>query len=351
MSTTDTELHSRIDALDSKVDYSDPATYADLLGYGAEAELPTEVDEPSQGDTETTEETTEAAPAAAAPAPAATESSATPAAANPAKDDDGAVAGVATKDGKRVIPYAVLKETRESASQAVARAQELAEANARLQAQLDAAMAGKTSTTTASDAEVTYTAEQIAEMELDFPEQARQAKAIMALQEKLARIAQAAPAASPAPAAAPAPAAQATDPATTVQEAIDNLPLLTRWQSKGGAAWAEAVKVDAALKNDPAWANKPIAERFAEVQKRVADDLGIPIPASQDDTTTAAAPAPAAPGAKPRTTTATPTLDDMSGGPVVSSSDPLGGMSRSQMVDKAMGMSVEELHRMAGLAY
>ncbi len=350
--STDNELHTRIDALDAKVDYTDPNTYAQLLGYEAEAALPTDDAEQPQGDTETTEELTEAAaPAAApAPAPAAPESSAPPAAAEPAKNDDGTVDGVATRDGKRVIPYAVLKEARESASQATARASELTQTVERLTRELEEAKAGKTPTTT-SDTEVTYTPEQIAEMELDFPEQARQAKAIMALQDKLARIAQA-PAASPAAAPAPAPAAQATNPADTVQEAIDNHPLLARWQSKGGAAWSEAVKVDAALQNDPEWANKPLADRFAEVQRRVADDLGIPLPAPQSTTTTAAAAPAAAPGAaQPRTTTATPTLDDLSGGPVVSSSDPLGGMSRGQMVDKAMSMSVEELHRMAGIAY
>lgn len=146
-----------------------------------------------------------------------------------------------------------------------------------------------------------------------------------------------------------APAAavrQEPDEAAAVQAEIDNLPLLTRWQAKGGPVWAAAVELDQALQTDPVWSAKPQGERFAEVQRRVAEDLGIPIPTPQ---ATTAAPAPQnkapAPIAAP-----SPSITDFNGSaPALPGARPLDGLAVGQAVDKAMSMSLEDIQRMVGV--
>lgn len=343
------DLAAKIDALDTDTDFSDPKTYADLLGYGEGNEA---ADQPTQGDTApaTTAAAPEPAPAAAsapaAPAAASADSSATPTPADPTQQAPAAVEGVATKDGKHVIPYAVLEQARKSADQANARAQELARTAETLRAELEAAKAGTAKPADAKPAAPEFTDAELAELEQDLPAVAKLAKGVRVLQEQLAEARAAVPAA-----AAPQ---QPNTEAQQVQELIDARPLLVRWQSKGGAVWQDAVALDQQLRTDPQWAGKPMADRFAEVERRIAEELGIPIPSQQQQATSQApapAAAPAAAPTAPKTTTATPTLTDLGGGPVVSSSDPLGGMSKGQMVDKAMSMSVEELMGMAGVSY
>lgn len=356
MSTT--ELTQKIEALSADADFSDPQTYADLLGYGEQGGETDHVVVP-KGDTATTEvvavtpaQPADAAPAvAAAPAaePAATpaaESSTTPAAAAPKVDDEKDVQGVATRDGKRVIPYAVLEGTRQEAQTAKTRAQELEQTVASLNAQLAATKAGATPPP-ATVPVVEFTEAELEELAADMPAVAKLAKGYRALQEQLAR--------APAQPVVAAPAQPAADPAAVlaaVQRDIDNHPLLARWQQKGGSVWADAIALDQQLLRDPEWNVKSQSDRFTELQRRMAEDLGIPLPQEITAPTPAApvAATPAAPAA-PAVTTALPTLTDLSGGPVISASDPLMGMSAGQMVDKAMTMSVEELQRMAGITY
>lgn len=354
MSTT--ELTEKIEALRPDADFSDPQTYADLLGYGAQASEP-EPGAAPQGDTATTEvvaappappadaPAVAAAPAAAPATTPAADSSATPVAAVPKVEDEKDVLGVATRDGKRIIPFAVLEGTRKEAQTATQRAQELEQAVASLNQQLAAAKAGAAPPPAAAPA-VEFTEEELSELEADMPAVAKLAKGYRALQDQLVR--------APAPPAA-TPASPAVDPAAVldvVQRDIDNHPLLARWQQKGGPVWGEAVKLDQQLLRDPTWAVKSQADRFTEVQRRIAEDLGIPLPQEHIAPTPAApAPAPAATPAAPTVVTALPTLTDLSGAPVISSSDPLGGMSTGQMVDKAMSMSLEDLQRLAGIPY
>lgn len=350
------ELTQKIEALSADADYSDPQTYADLLGYSEQGGEADQVVVP-QGDTATTEvvaappaqpvtaPAVAAAPAAAPATTPAAESSTTPVAAAPKVDDEKDVQGVATRDGKRVIPYAVLEGTRQEAQTAKTRAQELEQTVASLNAQLAAAKAGATPPPATAPV-VEFTEAELEELAADMPAVAKLAKGYRALQEQLTR--------APAPAAA-APAAPAADPQAVlaaVQRDIDNHPLLARWQQKGGSVWADAVALDQQLLRDPEWNVKSQSDRFTELQRRMAEDLGIPLP-QEITAPTPAAPAAAAPAAPaaPAVTTALPTLTDLSGGPVISASDPLLGMSAGQMVDKAMTMSVEELQRMAGITY
>lgn len=327
---SDTTLAERLETLDNGADFTDHNTYLALLYPEGTAT----VDEPKA-------ETAAAAPAPEAQAPAAApapvESSA-PAAAAENVSEDGA-AGVATKDGKRVIPYAVLHDARQTAAANAARANELTQTVARLQQELEAKQAGdatRTSEAQAQAAAAQISDEELAELEADMPVVAKLVKGYRELQAKVEQ----------APAPAPAAAAPAVD---DVQPLIDNQPLLARWQAKGGAMWAEAIQRDAELKDDPAWAAKPVAERFAEVERQLATEYGIPVPA-------AATPNPPTPAPAPKPTPAaaaapiTPTLSDFNGTPTAVV-DPMASMAPGQMVDAARNMSVEELRRMVGIAY
>jgi hypothetical protein len=60
----------------------------------------------------------------------------------------------------------------------------------------------------------------------------------------------------------------------TVEEAIAANEVLASWRDADGLAWQEARDQDNLLRNRPEWVNKPFAERFAEVQKRVVGVLG-----------------------------------------------------------------------------
>lgn len=308
---SDTDLLQRIESLEGK-DLTDPSTYAELLGYNNEPEPEAQPEVPQA----------EAAPAAPETAPAA-ESSAPAGAAETTQEQE--AAGVATKDGKRVIPYAVLQDEREARKAAAARNAELEAQLAKLQEQLNGNQPASQAT---ADAVAEFTDEEIEAAETDFPLLAKLARTM----RRQVQV-QAAP---------QAPAAPAFD----VQALIDEHPLLAGWQAKGGIAWQSAVTLDQQLKDDPTWATRPVAERFAEVQRRIADEFGV----------TAPKPAPAAkppatkPAPVPEATTITPTLTDFNGSPAAVG-DPMKGMNIGQMVDATMNMSMEEIRRMAGLSY
>ncbi len=298
---SDQTLIQKLDDLHD-VDYTDPATYKSLLGY----------DEPA---------TQEAPKAETEPAPqeAKTESSAPAGTAETTETQE--AAGVATKDGKRVIPYAVLQDERTARAAAAARAAEL-------QAKVDQLTQQLQAKETPEQKPDDFTEDELSEMERDFPAMAKLAKNYRALQAQVATR----------------PAAPAPQP-FDVQPLIDERPLLAKWQAKGNAAWNEAVKLDVALQQDPEWMGKPVAERFAEVERRIAEDLGIPT------TPVSKAAAAQAPAPKPQPVQeVTPTLTDFNG-TAAAVGDPLKGMAVGQMVDATNSMSIEEIRRMVGLSY
>lgn len=332
-------LTDKLEALDASADFSDPQTYSKLLGYDGEAPAAEQPAAEVKGEIPAAP-VAAAVPAAAAPAQ---DSSATPAA---AETVDPVPAGIATKDGKHVIPMAVLTDTRQALQRANERARELAEANERLKQELEARAAGtkpEDKGAQAPEDAIGIPAEELAELEEDFPAVgavvAKLAKANEALQAQLREVASRQPTAATA-----APATQEVD----VQALIDQRPLLSQWQAKGGLAWKAAVEADQALMADPAWSTKPYAERFAEVERRIAEDFGIPIatPAAP----TAAKPGPAAPPAAPVPMIVLPTLTDFNGSPATVG-DPMAGMAVGKMVDTAMSMDMEALRRLAGLSY
>lgn len=327
-------LTDKLEALDSSADFSDPQTYSNLMGYNDEPQESA----PTEPKGETQAEPAAAAPAAVEPTPAK-ESSATPAAATDVVEP--APAGVATKDGKHVIPMTVLTDTRQALQRANDRARELAEANERLKQELEArhAVTSPTDEAQATDAEMTLA--ELAEIEADFPQLAAQfaklAKANEVLQAQVQEVASRSTAVS-------------AEPQVNLQELIDQRPLLSQWQAKGGLAWRAAVEADNELAADPEWSDKPYAERFAEVERRLADDFGIQQVAPTAAPAATPKPGPAQPPAAPVTTTVLPTLTDFNGSPATVG-DPMAGMPVGKMVDTAMSMDMEALRRMAGLSY
>lgn len=350
MSDQASAVNDRIDALPDDVDYSDPSTYAQILGYDKELPQDTPQEQATQGDTDTaaaaaTEgEGQQATDPSTAAATAAKDTSSTTPGAGEAKDDDSKVDGVLTKDGKRVIPFNVLADTRAQLQQL----QRLAEAQAR---EIQELKAGTSSAATSAktDAAGFSTADLDklrSDVEADMPEVAALIDYVKGMQQQVESLR-----ASTTTTQAASTTTPATEDGADVQALIDERPMLARWQAKGGIAWDAAIQLDKQLMADPTWANKPMAERFDEVQRRVADQLGIELPAS--NATHAAAPA------APKTATARPvavsspmpTLTDLSGSAPATSTDPLGGLTQAQMVDKVMSMDLEDIRRLAGLSY
>jgi len=322
------ELADKLGELDiSTVDITDSGAIAKMMGYAQDGNDTTEHVIPLQGDTTTAE------PAPAAPAPV--DNSATPAAvATPATE----IAGVLTKDGKHVIPVSVLTEARTNASMQRMRADELAEKNRLLQQQLDDLKAGKPAE---SDG---LTEELVAQMEEDFPSQGRLLR--QAFERNKALETQVQP---PSPRDIQQEAEDEASTAALLDAAIAARSLLTQYRDKGGIVWERAIEIDKELM--ALAPEKGLEERFVEVEKRLAQELGIPIPSTQNPpAATAAAPAPAKPAQAPQPTQIMPTLTDFGGGGVAVG-DPMAGLAPGQMVDRAMSMDVEALRRMVGLSY
>jgi hypothetical protein len=348
---SDNALIERIEALSMGADFTNPETYADLLGYGQPEQASEAQAAAPQAETATAAEQPAApAPAAQPDQTAAQAGNSAPAGAVEANESDG-VAGVATKDGKRVIPYDVLAQTRTAKQEAEQRERQLAEANQRLVAELEALKNGQS--TAASQAQAQAAADPISddelqEIEADIPVVGKLAKAYRQLSQQLETVKQ--------QVQAPQQAATQATEAARIQELIDQRPLLAQWQARGGMAWQSAVALDAKLQADPAWVGKSEAERFAQVERLIADDFGIQMPSQQPaPQATTAAPAAATTAARAAAPVepapaALPTLTDLAGRGVASA-DPLKGLSGGQAVDVAMSMSLEDLRRMAGLTY
>jgi hypothetical protein len=316
-----TELLTKLEELDSQsVDYTDPATYTKLLGYDQESDAAAGT-ETTQGETEPPQ----ASAAAAADAEAKPEASATPDAGQQTQEPE--VAGVATRDGKHVIPYAVLERERE-------RARELAAEVERLKA------AGATQEEQQSAIEAVFSEEELDELSEFAP-------AIRKLHDAYTSLAKQVKADTEAKAAAAQRQAQeeADTQAAQLQAAIDATTLLKQWQAKGGGLWADAVALDKQLLADPGWADKPMAARFAEVERRIAAEYGIATPQPKT-----AAPAKAA-AAAPQPKTIEPTLTDFGASGAVAVGDPLHGLSKGQMVDRVMAMDMDQIRKLAGLSY
>lgn len=185
------------------------------------------------------------------------------------KEEEREPQGIATKDGKHVIPYSVLQSERTRAAQAEKELQEtrarLAELQAAATAPKDAAKTGDAATPETSTEE----ADRLAQLAEDFPTVAEELKAnralIKALEAKFGSLEEK---------DKQAEAQRADQVAMTVQEAIDSLPKMAHIQAANPEAFELAKQFDTALRARPDWADKPMAERFAKVVDLVEASMG-----------------------------------------------------------------------------
>ena len=197
-------------------------------------------------------------------------------------DNEADAAGVATKDGKHVIPYSVLKSERDRASRAEQIAREAQERVAALEQQLKAGNQGANNgegartdpqQPTASD----LSAEDLEALKEDFPTVYKAVMASMAaakaLETKLQPVEESVRSAE---------AERERSATETVQDAIDSVPKLAHIQATNKDAFELAKQFDATLRTQSAWANKPLSERFAKVTEMVESAIGpIDLPGSK----------------------------------------------------------------------
>lgn len=163
------------------------------------------------------------------------------------------VAGVASKDGKHVLPFAVLKGAREEAA-AARKAREAAEAKAaELERQIEDLKAGKKP----EDDDFG----DLSELASDFPVVEKLAEAVKSLREQVKTL-------------KATPAQVEEEPSgNPVQDAIDSVPTLLEWQMADREKFARAVEHDKVLQTSPKWKDKPLEERFAEAARRTAEEF------------------------------------------------------------------------------
>jgi hypothetical protein len=341
-------FEERIDALDpDQINWNDAGAYA-AMGVGVDDDDESGLE---QEEVDTTAETTPpaSAPAAAAPAPAPAASS--PAAAPAPTDPTAQVDGIATADGKRIIPYAVLQATRRELAETNNR---LAEAQAALEAAKKAPAGDNSLSDRAADDPNSLTDEEMAELEQDFPALAKPLKMVRDASAKLQQLAATPSAAPAAPAPAPSPRAAELDSDEAFDAGIVANPLLASWMGSNGREWQRAQAVDRLLMQDPANQSLTYTERFAKVQRMVAAEFEIAVPAraapAPAPTPAPAAAAPAAPAFKPKPA-ALPSLSDLGGTTPQSEEDAVNGRTTTDLLASAERMTDAELMRMAGLSY
>lgn len=189
-------------------------------------------------------------------------------------------AGVATKDGKHVIPYSVLQSARDRASRAEQLAMQAQERVQALEAQLSQGSQGAKQgegARTEPQAVNDLSPEDLEALKEDFPTVYKAVQASMALAKTLeARL-------NPvAESVREVVTERAQTDADSVQEAIDSVPKLAHIQATNREAFDLAKQFDATLRAQAAWADKPLSERFAKVADMVEATLGpIKLPNSQ----------------------------------------------------------------------
>lgn len=284
----------------------------DLTGNETPAELEALLEK--MGDAEEVEvvddaaaQTTTTPPAATSPAtsqPAATQPT-DQSAAQPPKEGVTAAAtpaatveqtdpskGILSKDGKHFIPYDVLEAARAEAKRNAEVGQQTAAQLAEAQRQLDV-LTRQLTTLGAKPAalpeKTQISPEQINTIRESFPELAT---VLDLMVQKIDYLQQ----------GNPVPAASTGNP---VMDAVNQIPELKSWMDKDADRFQLATHLDKKLEVDPAWKDKPLAERFAEVTKRVKLAYGDPV----EQQAAAATTAPGNPATPANTATAQPTAE------------------------------------------
>lgn len=221
-----------------------------------------------------------AATAPAAAAPAATDTSSqgassdakpTESKADPVKTDQ--PDGVLAKDGKTVIPYSVLANTRQQEAEARRVAAAASAQAERLQRELDELKAGKAATDNQQTTdEIVAQIEQLTE---SVPEVAGPMKALVAqIQAQSAQIAELRKTAEQAVSQRNQVDDEA-DPQSTVQSIIDQTPKLLYAQNGNPQLWERVVREDNLLREDPEFKGLSLKERFDKAVSIVEARYGV----------------------------------------------------------------------------
>jgi hypothetical protein len=244
--------------------------------------------------------------------------------------------GILSKDGKNVIPYGVLEGERQQRRQLQARA-EAAEAELARRTQ----QGDEPDVAALQQLIGNFTAEEVEAMASDFPAMKKMHEILTATVKALPKLtAQRGQATEPATGdeAADQEAIAREEARSAAQAVIDQLPLLKEWQGKGGDAWADAISMDKELAAHPRWKDRTLLERSAEVQRRVAADLGLEIPSPQKQTSTRkAAPTPTPTGDDPET------LSSLSGRMPSNAQDETRGLSSRELRGRYDRMSSDQI--------
>ncbi|WP_322864393.1 hypothetical protein [Aeromonas allosaccharophila] len=157
---------------------------------------------------------------------------------------------VMAKNGQHTIPYEVLEQARNETKQLreqLAQAQQAQAERDKLQALLE-----KNGIDPSVDPD-DISQEELEQLAQDYPDLG---KSIAAIARKLQKL-------------EPQAAQQQVQPvANPVQAALQAEPDLVAWRDGDQDRFDMALTIDDKLQADPAWSNKPLAERFAEVARR-----------------------------------------------------------------------------------
>lgn len=205
----------------------------------------------------------------------------------PAED----VKGVQAKDGTHVIPYSVLERERDRALRAEATANALAE-------QLQQLQDGKSPTAQANANAEMLTDDDLAQLDQDLPGVAKAIRAQKAMIQALTGTVQSLQQEQEVQQNVKQQSVQ-----DEIEAAISGHPDISAWRDAARnqdapdpLMWNRAADLDAVLRQDPAWIDKPVAQRFAKVAETIKTLYGEPstAPAAPPSTATLQAKADAA---------------------------------------------------------
>ena len=190
-----------------------------------------------------------------------------------ADDEESKAEGIATADGKHIIPITVLKVTRKELSEEkglrAAAETRIKELEAIVAAASQGAKQGESARTSTEGLGQDLNAEELESLKEDFP---TVYKAVMtakakaeALEAKLKPVEEREKATE---------AERERMNREAVQDAIDSVPKLAYLQSGNPEAFELAKRFDAQLLSIPAWSDKPMSERFAKVAEMVESAIG-----------------------------------------------------------------------------
>lgn len=183
------------------------------------------------------------------------------------------VKGILARDGKHVIPYDVLEAERTGRQRVEQEAFLLKQQLAEEQRKIDLLtsqikQAGMTPDPLPEEARISD--EQIAKIREEYPEVAKALTLMFRKYDYLqARIQE----------------AQQVPQENPVVQAMNAVPDLVVWQRSDPDKFAVAIHLDEKLQTDPAWKDKPLTERFAEVARRTRAAYGEvpPEPVAEQD--------------------------------------------------------------------